>query len=123
MQPKASNPLLSAKKGPKIEVFDDAPVVKMFKPANAANLSMTSGGGSIMNSMRRSSAPKRSSQPPEQHRQELERHRLREGDFRRLLSEPEWALRYDQRLDRAERLVKQVKYSVYEADKTQAAFT
>ena len=53
----------------------------------------------------------------EEQKRDLELHLLREGDFRRLLTDEVLQRRYDERLNTAGQLVKAVKHSVYEADK------
>lgn len=53
----------------------------------------------------------------EEEKWEIEQFELREGDFRRLLADPILAVRYDKRLNKALSLIKQVKYSLFDADK------
>ncbi len=68
--------------------------------------------------LRKSSVPKRPGpQLTEEQKRDLDRHLLREGDFRRLLTDEDLQRRYDERLNKAGYLVKAVKHSVYEADK------
>lgn len=91
----------------------------MLKPGQAAG-----GSGNLFNNpmnqsiLRKSSVAKRPGpQLTEEQKRDLELHLLREGDFRRLLTDEALQRRYDERLNTAGQLVKAVKHSVYEADK------
>jgi hypothetical protein len=98
---------------------NDEPVVKMIKNNH--------GSGNLFNNpmnqsiLRKSSVPKRPGPHlTEEQKRDLERHHLREGDFRRLLTDTGSQLNYDERLNKASHLVKGVKYSVFEADRKMA---
>jgi len=55
--------------------------------------------GSVVVGMLRGSRPQK--MLSEEEIREIERHELREGDFRRLLADPILAVRYDKRLNKA----------------------
>ena len=113
VQTQKLNPLMN------IQKKNEDPVVKMIKGNH--------GSGNIFSNpmnqsiLRKSSMPKRPGPHlTEEHKRDLERHHLREGDFRRLLTDADLQLKYDERLNKASKLVKGIKNSVFEADRKMA---
>ena len=83
---------------------DETPVVKMLKPGVGGGIAH----GSISGSLRMSKKPQQ---------KDLDANDLKEGAFRRLLTEKKLQTDYDNRLNQAQSLVKKAKYNLFEADK------
>jgi hypothetical protein len=81
------------------QIKDEEPVVKMLSNHKDLTMRPSIHSGSVVGGMLRPSRPQK--MLSEEEKREIERHELREGDFRRLLADPILARRYDKRLNKA----------------------